>query len=137
MTCYYHYTKIDELLYNGESLYFRTPLTNKFTLATAFSDKYLYYHCPPKPTIEKDKYNTVESDIKKLGKFVRVSRRSSGSPYDDYDYSVYEFELGIVNCKPDGRTDGNIYLVGIPDSDEGMTLVPSMVYKGWPVFSSV
>ena len=137
MTCYYHYTKIADLTFNDKSLYFRTPLTNKFTLATAFSDKYLYYHCPSKPTIEKDKYNTVEQDIKKLGKFVNVSRRSSGSPYDDYDYSVYEFELGTVNCKPDGRTDGNIYLVGIPDSDEGMTPVDSMVYKGWPVFSSV
>jgi hypothetical protein len=54
--------------------------------------------------------------------------------YDDYDYSVYEFEFGIVKCKRDGRTEGDIYLVGIPDSDEGMTLVDNMVYKGWPVF---
>ena len=36
--------------------------------------------------------------------------------------------------KLDGRTEGEIYLVGIPDSDESMTLVENMFYKGWPVF---
>ena len=39
-----------------------------------------------------------------------------------------------MNCKRDGQIDGEIYLVGIPDSDEGMTLVENMSYKGWPVF---
>jgi hypothetical protein len=124
----YHYTKIDDLTLNDSQLYFRTPLTTVFTRATTFSDKYLYYHCPP--TIE----NKPDPDIKTLGKFLKVSRQSTGSMYDDYDYSVYEFELGIVKCKPDGRTDGEIYLVGIPDSDEGMTLIDNMSYKGWPVF---
>ena len=124
----YHYTKIDDLLINDKQLYFRTPLTKEFTHATAFSDKYLYYHSP------SDTVNNSESEIKKLGKFVKVSRRSSGSIYDDYDYSVYEFELGSVNCKRDGRTEGHIYLVGIPDSDEGMTLVDNMKYRGWPLF---
>jgi len=124
----YHYTKIDELMFNELQLYFRTPLTNKYTHATAFSDKYLYYHSP------SFSVNNSESDIKTLGKFSKLSRQSSGSMYDDYDYSVYEFELGTVKCNPDGRTDGNIYLVGIPDSDEGMTLVENMIYKGWPVF---
>ena len=124
----YHYTKIDDLLINDKQLYFRTPLTKEFTHATAFSDKYLYYHS------QSSTVNNSESEIKKLGKFVKVSRQSSGSMYDDYDYSVYEFELGTVKCKRDGRTEGHIYLVGIPDSDEGMTLVDNMVYKGWPVF---
>lgn len=124
----YHYTKIDDLTFNNSQLYFRTPLTTVFTHATAFSDKYLYYHCPP--TIE----NEPDPDVKKLGKFVKISRHSTGSMYDDYDYSVYEFEFGTVKCKQDGRTDGNIYLVGIPDSNEDMTLLTSMVYKGWPVF---
>lgn len=123
----YHYTKIDDLMFNELQLYFRTPLTNKFTRATAFSDKYLYYH-NPLSTLNS------ESDIKTLGKFVKLSRQSSGSMYDDYDYSVYEFELGNVKCKRDGRTEGDIYLVGIPDSDEGMTHLDSMIYKGWPIF---
>jgi hypothetical protein len=39
-----------------------------------------------------------------------------------------------VNCKKDGRTDDEIYLVGIPDSDEGMTPVDKMFYREWPVF---
>ena len=124
----YHYTKIDDLTLNNSQLYFRTPLTNKYTRATEFSEKYLYYHS------QSSTVNNSESEIKKLGKFVKVSRQSSGSMYDDYDYSVYEFELGNVNCKQDGRTDGHIYLIGIPDSDDGMTIVTSMVYKGWPVF---
>lgn len=124
----YHYTKIDDLLLNDKQLYFRTPLTNKFTRATAFSEKYLYYHSASSTV------NNFESDIKTLGKFVKVSRQSSGSMYDDYDYCVYEFELGTVKCKRDGRTEGHIYLVGIPDSDEGMTPLDAIVYKGWPVF---
>ena len=124
----YHYTKIDDLLINDKQLYFRTPLTKEFTHATAFSEKYLYYHS------QSSTVNNSESEITPLGKFVTVSRRNSGSIYDDYDYSVYEFELGTVKCKRDGRTEGHIYLVGIPDSDEGITLVDNMVYKGWPVF---
>lgn len=117
----YHYTKIDELVFNDKSLYFRTPLTTVFTRATTFSDKYLYYHCP----LSKVNY---DSDVKSLGKFVKISRDSS------VDYSVYEFEFGTVKCKQDGRTDGNIYLVGIPDSDEGMTPLDNMLYYGWPLF---
>ncbi len=126
----YHYTKIDDLTLNDSQLYFRTPLTTVFIRATAFSDKYLYYHSYS-ATVNSD------PDVKSLGKFLKVSRQSSGSMYDDYDYSVYEFELGIVKCKPDGRTDGNIYLVGIPDSNEGMTLIDNMLYKGWPVFYKI
>jgi hypothetical protein len=125
----YHYTKIDDLTFNELTLYFRTPLCKDMIRATAFSNKYLYFHTP-------SMLNNNASDIKTLGKFIQVSRRSSGSMYDDYDYSVYEFELGSVNCKRDGRTDGEIYLIGIPDSDEGMTLVENMCYKGWPVFYS-
>jgi hypothetical protein len=122
----YHYTKIDDLMFNDKQLHFRTPLTKQFTRATAFSEKYLYYHSPVSIL--------HTSEINPLGKFVKVSRQSSGSMYDDYDYSVYEFELGTVKCKRDGRTEGDIYLVGIPDSNEGMTLVDNMKYRGWPVF---
>jgi len=123
----YHYTKIDDLMFNNSQLYFRTPVIKLLTFATTFSEKYLYYHSPSFKT-------SPTSDIKTLGKFVKLSRRSSGCPYDDYDYSVYEFELGNVDCDTNGKTDGHIYLIGIPDSDEGMTPVDSMVYKGWPVF---
>lgn len=127
MTNKYHYTKIDELTINGLSLYFRTTICKDMIRATTFSNKYLYFHTP-------SILHNNASDIKTLGKFIQVSRRSSGVIYDDYDYSVYEFELGSVNCKRDGRIDGEIYLVGIPDSDEGMTPVENMCYKGWPVF---
>lgn len=124
----YHYTKIDDLTINDKPLYFRTPLTTLFIRATEFSEKYLYYHS------QSSTVNNSESEIKKLGKFVKVSRRSSGSMYDDYDYSVYEFEMGIVKCKRDGRTEGDIYLVGIPDSDEGMMPFDNIKYRGWPIF---
>jgi hypothetical protein len=125
----YHYTKIEELVFNDKPLYFRTPLTKEFTRATSFSNKYLYYHSPSSIL--------HTSEVNSLGKFITVSRRNSGSIYDDYDYSVYEFELGIVNCKQDGRTDGDIYLIGIPDSDEGMTPMDNMMYRGWPVFYNI
>jgi hypothetical protein len=123
----YHYTKIDDITFNDVELYFRTPLTTVFTHATIFSDKYLYFHSPSS--------SKTDPNIKSLGKFVKLSRMSSGCPYADYDYSVYEFELGNVNCKQDGRTDGHIYLIGIPDSNDNMYPVDCMVYKGWPVFS--
>jgi hypothetical protein len=122
----YHYTKIEDLVFNDKPLYFRTPLTKELIRATAFSDKYLYYHSPSSIL--------HTSEVNSLGKFITVSRRNID---DDYDYSVYEFELGIVNCKRDGRTDGDIYLIGIPDSDEGMTPMDNMMYRGWPVFYNV
>ena len=119
----YHYTKIEDLVFNDKSLYFRTPLTKELTRATSFSDKYLYYHSPSSIL--------HTSEVNSLGKFVKISRDSS------VDYSVYEFESGIVNCKRDGRTDGDIYLIGIPDSDEGMTPMDNMMYRGWPVFYNI
>jgi hypothetical protein len=122
----YHYTKIEDLVFNDKPLYFRTPLTKDLIRATAFSEKYLYYHSPSSIL--------HTSEVNSLGKFIKVSRRNKD---DDYDYSVYEFELGIVNCKRDGRTDGEIYLIGIPDSDEGMTPMENMLYHGWPVFYNV
>jgi hypothetical protein len=124
----YHYTKIDDLILNDKPLYFRTPLTDKFTRATTFSEKYLYYHSP---TI-LDNNSKIEPVL--LGKFVKVSRRSSGCPYYEYNYSVYEFQLGTVDCSPDGKTDGHIYLVGIPDSNEGMVAVDLLFYNSWHVF---
>jgi len=127
MTNKYHYTKIDDLTFNELTLYFRTPLCKDMIRATAFTNKYLYFHTP-------SILNNNASDIKTLGKFIQLTRRNSGSIYDDYDFSVYEFELGSVNCKRDGQTDGEIYLIGIPDSDEGMTLIENICYKGWPVF---
>ena len=123
----YHYTKIPDLTYNKCPMYFRTPLSKEMTRATVFSEKYLYFHSP-------SMINNPASDIKTLGKFITISRHNSGSPYDNYDYSTYEFELGNVNCKQNGQPDGEIYLIGIPDSDEEMILIDTILYWGWPVF---
>jgi len=122
----FHYTKIDGLILDNKQVYFRTPLTTVFTRATTFSDKYSYFHSPSS--------NNPDSNIKTLGKFVKISRHSSGCPYYEHNYSVYEFELGTVDCSPDGKTDGHIYLVGIPDSNEGMVAVDLLFYNDWPVF---
>jgi hypothetical protein len=108
-------------------MYFRTPLNKEMTRATVFSEKYLYFHSPSMT-------NNPASDIKTLGKFITISRQNSGSLYDNYDYSMYEFELGTVKCKQNGEPDGEIYLIGIPDSDEEMILIDTILYWGWPVF---
>lgn len=123
----YHYTKIPDLTYNNCPMYFRTPLNKEMTRATVFSEKYLYFHSPSMK-------NNPASDIKTLGKFITISNNNSGSSYDNYDYSTYEFELGNVNCKQNGQPDGEIYLIGIPDSDEEMILIDTILYWGWPVF---
>ena len=126
----FHYTKICDLTFNNSTMYFRTPCTKDMPIATIFSDKYMYYHSLF-PNV-----NTCRSasDMTYLGKFVKMDRRGSCSIYADYDYSVYEFESGSVNCKQDGRIDGEIYMVAIPDSDDGMETIENMLYRGWPVF---
>ena len=120
----YHYTKIDDLIFNGLELYFGTPLTTAFSRATTFSQKYLYYQL---------RHNKTDITYVGLGTFVNMSRRSSGCPYDEYDYNVYEFTLKNIKCKQNGQPD-NIYFIGIPDSNENMYQVDSMFYKGLPVF---
>jgi hypothetical protein len=129
MSCYYHFTKIEHLTFNNCPMYFRTLLTKEMTRATIFSEKYLYFH-----SFSVSVSNSNNLMIKPLGNFIRISRHNSGSHYDNYDYNVYEFEFGTVNCKQDGQLNGEIYSIGIPDSDEGMTPVENMFYKECPVF---
>jgi hypothetical protein len=117
----YHYTKIDDLTFNGVDLYFRTPLTTAFSRATTFSQKYLYYQL---------RHHKTDIAYVGLGSFIKMSRHSSGSIYQDQ----YEFTLENIKCKQNGQPD-NIYFIGIPDSNENMCQVDSMFYKGLPVFS--
>lgn len=120
----YHYFKIDDLILNDKELYFGTLLTTVFSHATTFSQKYLYYQL---------RHHKTDIAYVGLGTFVNMSRRSSGSQYDEYDYNVYEFTLENIKCKQNGQPD-NIYFIGIPDSNENMCQVDSMFYKGLPVF---
>uniref|UniRef100_A0A6C0IFJ4 Uncharacterized protein n=1 Tax=viral metagenome TaxID=1070528 RepID=A0A6C0IFJ4_9ZZZZ len=124
----FHYTKIDDITFNGSPLYFRTPINNNMTRATIFSDKYIYFHTP-------SILHNNASDIKCLGKFVKMNIRNKNNS-DDF-IQFYEFESGTVDCNKNGKTDGELYLIGIPDSGENMIQLDHILYRDWPVFYTI
>ena len=122
----FHYTKIENLSFNGSPLYFRTPLTKEFTRATIFSEKYIYFHTISSLVNES-------TDTKCLGNFIKMSKIKD----EDTDNIInkdrllfyYEFQLGNVYCNKNGKTEGEIYLIGIPDSDQNMVQLENIFYK--------
>lgn len=110
----YVYTKINHLKYKGFDLYYRSEIDNKAHPATVFNDKYEYFYKSP--------YNNNE--IKALGKFKGMSKRSSNLRYNDYDYDVYEFTNDFVSCDEKKY----IFCTGIPESGENMILLESHKY---------
>ena len=125
----FHYTKIENLSFNDSPLYFRTPLTKEFTRATIFSDKYVYFHTPT--TVDNDM-----KDIKCLGNFIKMNKLTNEDDFINKNRLpfYYEFQLGNVYCNKNGKTEGELYLIGIPDSDENMIQLENIFYKDWPVF---
>ena len=109
----YVYTKIPHLKYKGFDLYYRSEIDNKAHPATVFNDKYEYFYKSP--------YN---SEIKQLGKFKGISKRSSNLRYNDYDYDVYEF----TNDEIPISEEKNIYSRGIVECGEYMVKIEGMVY---------
>lgn len=126
----FHYTKIDDLSFNDTPLYFRTPVINTMTRATIFSDKYIYFHT--QSIIDNDM-----SNIKCLGNFIKMNTLKNENEIKDRLPFYYEFQLGNVYCNKNGRIEGEIYLIGIPDSDENMIQLENMLYKDWPVFYTI
>lgn len=130
----FHYTKIDDLSFNDIPLYFRTPINNTMTRATTFSEKYIYFHT-------QSIINNDVSNIKCLGNFIKMNKfRNEDETTDENKDRLpfyYEFQLGNVYCNKNGRTEGEIYLIGIPDSDENMIQLENMFYKECPVFYTI
>uniref|UniRef100_A0A6C0I836 Uncharacterized protein n=1 Tax=viral metagenome TaxID=1070528 RepID=A0A6C0I836_9ZZZZ len=117
----FHYTEINDLTSNGVTLYSRIPIDDKMKRAVYFSYKYLYFYSLSV---------SDTSDTKPLGKFIKMN---ISDPNENGVYSIYEFENESINCNQDGSINGNIYMIAIPDSDEGMTPVENILYKGFPV----
>ena len=110
----YVYTKISHLKYKGFDLFYKSEIDTKAQAATIFNDKYEYFYKSP--------YNA--DPIKELGKFQRLSKRSSNLRYNDYDYAVYEFTNDYISCDE----KKNLYCTGIPESGENMIKVDQMLY---------
>lgn len=115
-----YFVLIDNIKYKGYNLYYKKPIDVSIHTATEFNDKYIY--------IYKDPYTKITP--KTLGKFIRMSKRSSNCYWDDHDYEVYEFTNGYI---PVSDKD-NICCHGVSESDENMTLVEDMDYLGFPVY---
>ena len=109
----YVYNKIDHLKYKGFDLYYRSEIDHKAHPATVFNDKYEYFYKSP-----------YKDEIKPLGKFKGISKRSSNLRYDDYDYDVYEFAKEEVSLEEKGK----IYSRGIGECGENMVRLEGMVY---------
>jgi hypothetical protein len=128
----FHYTKIENLSFNDSPLYFRTPLTKEFIRATIFSEKYVYFHTTS--LLDNDM-----TDTKCLGNFIKMNKLKNEDEIINKDRLpfYYEFQLGNVYCNKNGKTEGEIYLIGIPDSDENMIQLENIFYKDWPVFYTI
>jgi len=109
----YIYTKIPHLKYKGFDLYYRSEIDNKAHQATVFNDKYEYFYKSP-----------YKDEIKPLGKFKGLSKRSSNLRYNDYDYEVYIFEKEEVSLED----KINIFSRGIVECGENMVRLEGMVY---------
>jgi hypothetical protein len=128
----FHYTKIENLSFNDSPLYFRTPLTKEFIRATIFSEKYVYFHTTS--LLDNDM-----TDTKCLGNFIKMNKLKNEDEIINKDRLpfYYEFQLGNVYCNKNGKTEGEIYLIGIPDSNENMIQLENIFYKDWPVFYTI
>jgi hypothetical protein len=111
----FHYTKIDDLSLNDSSVYYKTPFNNNMTRATTFSEKYIYFHTP-------SIIDNTTTDIKCLGNFIKMNKFKNDDEIKDENKDrlpfYYEFQSGNVYCNKNGRTEGEIYLIDIPDSDD-------------------
>ena len=117
------YIKIDNIKYNGYNLYYKKPIDETMTLASEFNDKYTYFYNDP---------NNNNNTLKPLGKFKCMSKKSSNSYWDDYDYEVYEFTEGYKYISISDKD--NIYCQGIPENYEHMIEVKEMLYLVYPVY---
>ena len=128
----FHYTKIENLSFNDSPLYFRKPLTKEFIRATIFSEKYVYFHTTS--LLENE-----STDTKCLGNFIKMNKLKNEDEIINKDRLpfYYEFQLGNVYCNKNGKTEGDIYLICIPDSNENMIQLENVFYKDWPVFYTI
>ena len=115
----FHFIQIDYMEHNGFEMYYKKPVNTCINKVNIFSDKYIYYL-----------KNANSEEFKSLGKFIGVGKISSGSPYHDYDYDVYNFDKEQVLCSKKHL----IYCSGIPDSEENMVIIQNITYQGFEVY---
>jgi hypothetical protein len=114
------FMRLNNTMYKGYELFYKTPIKNNISTATEFNDYYYYYKM----------LNDESKTMVPLGKFTGFGKRNSGSPYNDYDYEVYEFEKDFVY-----KNKSNIiFSVGIPQTDENMTCIEGMFYQDYPIY---
>jgi len=115
----FHFIQIDHMEYNGSEIYYKKPINSLIHKANIFNDKYIYYF-----------KNEGSEETKLVGKFIGPGKISSSSPYHDYDYDVYNFDMKQILCSKKQL----IYCSGIPDSEENMVLITNLNYQGYEVY---
>ena len=118
----YVYHQIANITYNGYDLYYKEPIDISMHKATVMNAKYNYFYKSP--------YN---EEVRSLGTFKGLSKRSSNCRYDDYDYDVFEFsECDYITCSE--KEKENLYCMGIPETGKNMVLLDGMLSQGYPVY---
>uniref|UniRef100_A0A6C0IEB9 Uncharacterized protein n=1 Tax=viral metagenome TaxID=1070528 RepID=A0A6C0IEB9_9ZZZZ len=122
-----YFYKIDNLLHHGFPLYYLITEDTKFKKATQFNDKYIYYYKGP----------NQNEEYKLLGKFLGKGKLNTKTPYNDYDYEVYNFENEpYIFCD---KSDF-IYCMILPQTppkENGRNLLPihNFTYYDYPVYA--
>jgi hypothetical protein len=115
----YHFIKIDYMEHTGFEMYYKKPVNRGIDKTNIFNDKYIYY------------LKIADSEeFKLIGKFIGLGKISSCSPYHDYDYDVYNFDMEQILCSKKHL----IYCSGIPDSEENMVIIQNITYQGYEVY---
>jgi|LauGreSBDMM110SN_4_FD.fasta_scaffold16385_2 hypothetical protein len=113
------YITVDNITYKGYPLYYKSPIDITIHKASIFNDKYIYYYKLPN-----------SQDMKLIGRFKSIERRSCPLLYYDCDYTVHIFEEEII----DSSKIESIYCRGIAETSENMILLDDTFYQNFPLY---
>jgi hypothetical protein len=121
-----NFYRIDNLLHHGFPVYYLITEDTKIKKATEFNDKYIYYYKSP----------NQNEEYKLLGKFLGKGKLNTHTPYNDYDYEVYNFENEpYIYCDKSEF----IYCMLIPqtppkENGRNLLLIQNFTYNDYPVY---
>lgn len=115
----YVYVKVDGVQYKGRDVYYQRPAITSLTPVEDFNDRSTYFfHMPSK------------GEPRALGKYKSHMRITGGRAYD-YDYHVFQFELGNI---PSNDQKYIFYTDIVSEyAQPGVVSILDISYNGYPM----
>jgi len=121
-----NFYRIDNLLHHGFPVYYLITEDTKIKKANEFNDKYIYYYKSP----------NQNEEYKLLGKFLGKGKLNTQTPYNDYDYEVYNFENEPYIYCDKSEFIYSMIIPQIPPKENGrnLLLIQNFTYNDYPVY---